>query len=215
MTTSIATRPTRQTVDVPAAVPVRVFVLADGEIVRHAIRARLASLAELDVVGVDRSSAQVAGRIRASRPDLVVIHAGLADRDMILCSRSIRSTESAPPVLLVGTLDTEESILVALLAGAGAYALRFGDDDEWTQAVQKAVSGDGWDRAAVDRALDALRTRLNRPRLNAAEMSLMAYVARGISDEKIAGLLGADHPTVRRDVLTLVCKLHAQRTAPW
>jgi two-component system, NarL family, response regulator DevR len=193
----------------------RIYVLGDGDIARYGIRSRLQTMERVEVVGDGRSGPDLVERVRSVRPSVLVVQAKLADRDAILAARRVRAADSVLRVLLITSADEREAILVAVVAGAVGYVHRAGGDHELADGLGRAIGLRNRDTAPLRRLRDGLLHDSRRPRLDAADIELVGYLIRDLTDPQIGCCLGVDETAVSRRVAAVLAKLHARHTAPW
>ena len=104
---------------------VRVFLVDDHEVVRCGVADMLAHAGEIEVVGEAATAAQAIARIRAVRPDVVVIDVRLPDGDGPSVCRELRATLAPPPAFLFFTSYADHAPLFAAVdAGAAGFLLK-------------------------------------------------------------------------------------------
>ena len=106
------------------AVPVRVYLLDDHELVRRGLGELLATEDGIEVVGDSGSAHEAARRIPALRPDVAILDARLPDGSGIDVCREIRSIDPSIKVIILTSYDDEEALLSAIMAGASGYVLK-------------------------------------------------------------------------------------------
>ena len=141
------------------------------------------------------------------RVDVAVVDLGLPDGDGVELVRRLRRAPGCP--VLVLTMTRDEGIVRAwLAAGAGGYLLKDSPPDAVVRAVRMVLDGGLVVGPVVARA--ALPTtrpaRLPAPldRLTPADLRLLALVADGRTNPRIAAELGVAEKTVRNRVSTLL-----------
>jgi DNA-binding NarL/FixJ family response regulator len=106
--------PVREPAGNPAgARTVRVFLVDDHEVVRRGLVEMLGHEGDIEVVGEAATAAQAVARIRAVRPDVVVLDVRLPDGDGPSVCRELRAALAPPPAFLFFTSYVDHEPLFA------------------------------------------------------------------------------------------------------
>jgi DNA-binding NarL/FixJ family response regulator len=152
---------------------------------------------------------------------LGVIDLGLPDGHGIEIIQWLRASEELLPLVVISAWSTEEMILGALRAGASGYLLKERDDSEIAQSlvnvlkggspidpfiarrilglIGEPVSRDAKETSAPDTAL--------REALTKRELTILAHVAKGLSNREIASALNLSRWTVDTHIRHIYGKL--------
>jgi DNA-binding NarL/FixJ family response regulator len=210
----------------PAAT--RVVVAGDDA----AARADAASLltAEPDVVVVETAGVGDAPTaVRRSSPDLVVLEADVRRPGGRRALRGVLSAGPRVRVVVLSAVSDPVALVDALTLGASGYLLRGNAESRLGRVVQEVMEG----RVPLDRELvAALRARLERSApvpsapaaaarpvaaaghgLTARELTVLGFVASGMTNDQIARELLISAGTVKLHVQHIIAKLRvANRT---
>ncbi|MFJ9781126.1 response regulator [Amycolatopsis sp. NPDC101161] len=192
---------------------IRVLVCDDHAVVRAGLRALLAGADGIEVVGESASGEEAVATAAALRPDVVLMDIQLGDGiDGIEATRRIRSTPSAPRILVLTTYDTDADISRAIAAGATGYLLKAGSATELYAAIEAAAAG----RTAVsppvaDRMMAQLRAP--RPTLTGRERDILRQLAQGLGNKEIARALFISEATVKTHLSRIYAKLEVDTRA--
>src|SRR3954451_11098956 len=107
------------------AVPVRVFLLDDHELVRRGLRDR-AERSGLEVVGEAGTAAEGRVRILALRPQVAILDGRLPDGSGIDVCRDVRSADPSIACLILTSYDDDEALFAAIMAGAAGDVVQHG-----------------------------------------------------------------------------------------
>lgn len=135
--------------------PLRVLVVEDEALVGEMLQAMLEQLG-YTVVSRATTGRDAIERVRASRPDVVLMDIGLPDMDGITAAEQIAEREPTPVVIL-SAYDTPALVDRATKAGVGAYLVKPADSREIERgiAVARARFGDLMDLRKLNAALEA------------------------------------------------------------
>lgn len=200
--------------------PVRVFLVDDHEVVRCGLVEMLAHAPDVTVVGEAATAGQALARIRAVRPDVVLLDVRLPDGDGPSVCRELRTALAPPPACLFLTSYTDdEALFDAVEAGAAGFLLKEVGRLDLVDAVRRVAAGGSLldprmvpavlarlrhGRAASDDRVAALTTR---------EHQILDLIGEGLTNRQIGTRLHLAEKTVKNNVTTLLRKLgFARRT---
>jgi len=188
-----------------------VLVVDDHPVVRRGLTAML-GLEEWVGRVVEAGSVRNGAALGATeRVDVAVVDLGLPDGDGVELVRRLRRSPGCPVLVLTMTRD-EGIVRACLAAGAGGYLLKDSPPDAVVRAARTVldgglVLGPEVARAALTTGMDIARpARLPAPldRLTPADLRLLALVADGRTNPRIAAELGVAEKTVRNRVSALL-----------
>lgn len=177
------------------AVPVRVFVLDDHELVRRGIAELLANEEDLQIVGEAATAAQALDRIPSSRPDVALLDVRLgegpgASSGIEVC-RDIRSTNPNVACLMLTSFSDDQALFASIMAGAAGYLLKQVHGSDLVGALRRVASGESLlDPAVTARVLDRIRNppALTDPLddLTPQERRILALISDGKTNRQIS-----------------------------
>jgi DNA-binding NarL/FixJ family response regulator len=143
------------------------------------------------------------------------------DMDGLEATRRISADEdlAGVRVVILTTFDVDDYLFEALQAGASGFLLKDAEPEELVRAVRVAAAGDALLSPSLTRRLIAdYSSRPRYRRLSSAgldvlterEREVMALVARGLSNEEIAGRLVVSPLTAKTHVSRILAKLGAR-----
>ena len=213
---------------VAGARTVRVFLVDDHEVVRCGLVEMLGHACDIEVVGEAATAAQALARIRAVRPDVVVLDVRLPDGDGPSVCRELRATLVPPPAFLFFTSYTDhEPLFAAVDAGASGFLLKEVGRLTLVKGVRRVAAGG----SMLDpRLMPAVLERLRHGRpdaahesadtapgdqraamLTAREQLILELIGEGLTNRQIGIRLHLAEKTVKNNVTTLLRKLGFSR----
>ena len=201
---------------------IRVVVADDHPLVREGLRTFLAER-EVQVVGEAADGAEAVRLALALRPDVVLMDLRMPALDGVEATRRLRSAGASCRVVILTSYGEEERAVDAVRAGAVGYLLKDVARRELLQAVRDAAVGRATLHPAAREQLrrDRLGVRGRRPEakrapmppLSRREREVLALVASGESNKRIASTLGLSEGTVKGYVSAAYEKIGARDRA--
>jgi DNA-binding NarL/FixJ family response regulator len=196
---------------------VGVLLVDDEDLIRAGLRAIVDAEDDLTVLGEAGDGVEAVERVRALRPDVVLMDVRMPSVDGIQATRHILDGQPRPPkIIVVTTFENDDYVYDALRAGANGFLLKRSRPAEIVQAIRAVVAGDSLLFPAKIRAL-AERNRAQRApvgqagaKLTDREADVLRLMATGLSNAEIAGELVVSLQTVKTHVGNVLGKLGAR-----
>lgn len=203
--------------------PIRVLIADDHELLRKGLRAMLDTKPDMEVVGEAVDGDEAVAKARSLRPDVILLDLAMPRKDGLAAIREIRAEDPAARILVLTSFSDDDRILAALKSGAKGYLVKDSSPQELLQAISAVHRGESSLSPSIalkvigllGRAADTPRTDAAHAgeTLTARELEVLKLVARGLSNQEIAGQLGLSQRTVGNHISTALEKLHvANRT---
>ncbi len=136
----------------------RVVLCDDHEIVREAIKARMANSSIVEIVGEAGNGRDVVDVVKELEPDVLIIDVELPKRDGIEATKEVLKARPRTKVIIFTAHAQPDLLALALRAGASGYVLKSAPAEDIARAV-KAVTGGGASSAATSPAASPPRWR--------------------------------------------------------
>ena len=180
----------------------RVVLCDDHEIVREAIKARMANSSIVEIVGEAGNGRDVVDVVKELEPDVLIIDVELPKRDGIEATKEVLKVRPRTKVIIFTAHAQPDLLALALRAGASGYVLKSAPAEDIARAV-KAVTGGGTflggdfaggKPSEVEKLLE----------LSPRERQILELLAEGLRVKEIAERLAAQpgdraHPRAQRD----------------
>ncbi|CAJ1584330.1 MULTISPECIES: response regulator [Mycobacteriaceae] len=199
-----------------AAVPVRVVLVDDHEMIIEGLKAMLASFKNrVRVVGEAVGAENALGVIASLQPDIVLCDVRMQGASGLDLCRTIRERDPDRKVVLLSVYEDEQYLFQALRAGASGYLLKGISSDELVRQLEYVQAGStAIDAGLAARAADTA-ARLQRDEfwpgarhgLTQRESEILAFVVAGLSNRGIAGKLVIGDETVKSHLRSIYRKL--------
>jgi DNA-binding NarL/FixJ family response regulator len=193
----------------------RVVVADDHPLYRDGIVAAVGALGTAEVVGVAADGAQAVRLCAELVPDVVLMDLSMPVLNGIEATARIAAEQPGVAVLVLTMLESDESVIAALRAGARGYLVKGADRAEIASALDavargQAVFGSGIAPSVLSRLVDPPRARGSStafPDLTDREVEVLELLGLGLGNRAIAQRLFLSDKTVRNHVSNILAKL--------
>lgn len=198
--------------------PIRVLIADDHVFYREGVKSMLADRAQVRVVAEAATGSEAVELAGALRPDVVLMDLKMPGLHGIAATRLI--AERHPEIaVVVLTMFDDDSVVAAVRSGARGYLLKDAGIDELMRAITAAISGETILGPAAGRRMAEFMMTVPRadagvfPGLTEREREILALMAAGADNHRIASELTLSAKTVRNYVSVILTKLHARSRA--
>ncbi|NLT25464.1 MAG: response regulator transcription factor [Microbacteriaceae bacterium] len=189
---------------------IRVLVVDDHPVVRDGVSATLATAPGVEVVGEAADGPQAVRMTAALQPDVVVMDLRMPGGGGVDAVRAMKERGLAAAVLVLTTYDTDSATIAAIEAGAAGYLLKDASAETLIDAVRATAAGETvLSPAIATRLASHVRNPGTRARLSAREREVLRFVAKGMSNRRIANELFISEATVKTHMTHIFEKLGA------
>ncbi|MGH2886393.1 MAG: response regulator [Solirubrobacteraceae bacterium] len=193
---------------------ITILVVDDHAVVREGLRAFLSVQDGFDIVGEASDGDEALERAEQLDPDVILMDLVMPKLDGVSAMRELRERGgrgSKSRVIVLTSFLEDDRLLPALEAGAAGYLLKDSQPAELARAVRAAHAGEAIiDPTVAARLVHALSERPPAPALDdltARERDVLALIAQGRSNKRIALELGISEKTVKTHVGHVLAKL--------
>ncbi|QFZ77986.1 response regulator [Streptomyces fagopyri] len=202
---------------------IRVLLADDQSLVRAGFKALLDAQADLEVAGEAADGDEALRKVRALRPDVVLMDIRMPVLDGLAATRGVTGDPDLKDVkvVMLTTFELDEYVFEAIRSGASGFLVKDTEPDELLRAVRAVVEGDALLSPGVTRRLiSEFAARSKEPaaagllaRLTEREREVMALVGIGLSNDEIARRLVVSPLTAKTHVSRTMVKLGARDRA--
>ncbi|MGD8398867.1 MAG: response regulator transcription factor [Anaerolineae bacterium] len=192
---------------------IRVLVVDDHAIVRRGIRALLAEIEDIEVVGEADEGQAAMDRADALRPDVILMDLVMPGVDGIQATHQITREDPSPAILVLTSFAGDDKVFPAIKAGALGYLLKDSEPEDLVEAIRQVHRGEpSLQPSIAQKVLKELRRPSARPPtpdpLTDREMEVLRLLAQGLNNPEIGRRLTITEATVRTHVSNILGKLH-------
>jgi DNA-binding NarL/FixJ family response regulator len=191
--------------------PIRVALVDDHSLVRDGIKALLAVMAPLEVVGEAENGADAIEMVGRCKPDLLLVDISLKDMNGLELTRVLRSQYPTLKVLMLSMYDNNEYVSESVRAGASGYVLKNSPSREIIAAIEAIASGGTFYSAEIAQRLIADKSTDNE--LTPRESQVLYKMAQGLNNKEMARELDISVRTVETHRLSIRRKLNIDKPA--
>lgn len=202
---------------------IRVLLVDDQPLIRGGFRALLDLEEDIEVVAEAADGKQALDLAREHLPDVALVDIRMPGVDGIEATARIAADPALAGVhvVILTNYGLDEHVYDALRAGAAGFLVKDIVPDDFLHAVRVAARGDALLAPSITRRL--ISRYLAQPptagpgpgleELTGREREAVALVARGLSNDEIAGRMVISPMTAKTHVNRAMTKLHARDRA--
>jgi two-component system, NarL family, response regulator LiaR len=197
---------------------IRILIADDHAVVRHGLRALIATEPDLELVGEAADGVEAVEQTTNLKPDVILMDMAMPRKTGLEAIYDIKRDDPGAHILVLTSFAEDDQVFPAIKAGAAGYLLKDTAPRELLQAIRDVHHGEVSLHPTIARKLVG---ELKRPPalppaedpLTEREVQVLALVARGLANQEIADQLFIGERTVRTHISNILGKLHlANRT---
>jgi DNA-binding NarL/FixJ family response regulator len=198
----------------PTANRLRLLIADDHPVFRRGLRALLGTIPDFEIVGEATTGAEAVARAAELQPDVILMDLQMPEGSGILATREVLHANPGVRVLIVTLFQDDDSVFMALRAGARGYVLKDAEEEEMIRAIRAVGAGEAiFSPGVAGRVLAYLgadrRSAPEKvfPTLTEREREILALIARGRTNPAIARELSLSPKTIANHVSNIFGKL--------
>src|SRR5260370_19918355 len=199
--------------ETPSSHCVRVVLVDDHPIVRNGLKALLATVDDIEVVGEAGSGEQALAVVAATSPHVVIMDIDMPGMGGIEATRRLAKDHPSSAVLVLTMYEEDDVLFAALRAGARGYLLKGAQQEGVLRTIKAVAQGDAvFSPGVADRLLRSVASRPPPPpfpELTERARQVLGLLADGASNTTIARRLGLTPHTIATHVSNILSKMQA------
>jgi len=209
---------------------IRILIAEDHALVRRGTAVLLATEPDMEVVGQACDGIEAVAMAGQLRPDVVLMDLHMPRQSGVAATREITRALPGTQVLVLTTLDDDETVFEAVRAGAHGYLLKDVTEQELLDTIRALRRGESRLTPQIARKVmdqfrllsgtaaitspPAWKPEANIEALTDKEEKILQLITEGMSNRQIAAAMFLAEGTVKNYVSRIMEKLHANtRTA--
>jgi DNA-binding NarL/FixJ family response regulator len=193
----------------------RILIAEDHPLFRKGVISLLSSVPEFEVVGEAATGEEVVLRAADLQPDVILMDLQMPEVNGIEATRRILQESPSVRILVVTLFEDDESVFMALRAGARGYVLKDSDEEEMLASIRAVGKGEAiFSPAIATRVLAYFAASPPGgvplqafPTLTDREREILHLIAQGHPNPSIARQLSLSTKTVGNYVSNIFTKL--------
>jgi DNA-binding NarL/FixJ family response regulator len=193
---------------------IRVLIADDHTLFRDGLRALLASIPDVEVVGEASSGREALKLAVEHQPDVVLMDIQMPDLNGIEATRQILRASPHIGIIVLTMFQDDDSVFAVMRAGARGYVLKGADQTVLLRAVRAIANGESLFSPEIAARLMQFFANLEPtsrpelfPELTEREREILSFIADGQTNAEIAEKLVISLKTVRNHVSNVFSKL--------
>ena len=212
---------------------IRIVIAEDQALVRRGAAALISMESDMEVVGQARNGVEAVELAQLLQPDVILMDLHMPLKGGVAATREITQALPSTQILVLTTLNDDETVFEAVRAGAHAYLLKDADEDELLETIRALRRGESRLTPQIARkVMDQFRRLAPLPRdprdaagtppsekvhkgaidtdsLTDKEEKILQLISESMTNRQIAGTLFLAEGTVKNYVSRIMEKLHA------
>lgn len=200
---------------------IRILLVDDHSVVRRGISMLLANHQKWEICGEADTAADALEKVRALKPDLVVMDLSVAGVEVLEAIREIKTISPDIGVLMHTVHDSRQMFDAAVQAGARAYVLKSDAESDLIEGLEALSEKREFYSPGLSRTLaesDVQRSRNTAPHqgaeitddLTQRQLDVLNLLVRGQNNKQVASALGISHRTVESHRHQIMNRLNVQ-----
>ena len=218
---------------------IRIVIAEDQALVRRGAAILLSMEPDMEVVGQARNGVEAVELAQLLHPDVILMDLHMPLKGGVAATREITQALPKTQILVLTTLNDDETVFEAVRAGAQAYLLKDADEDELLETIRALRRGESRltpqiarkvmdqfrrlapmphaetvgdnvaNSASSEEEPSAQRGAINAEPLSDKEEKILQLISEGMTNRQIATTLFLAEGTVKNYVSRIMEKLHA------
>lgn len=201
--------------------PIRIILFDDNAERRDSLQLLLELYEDFEFVRAFDNCLNVVEKVRATRPDVVLMDIEMPDINGIEGVKEIKQAFPDMKILMQTVFEDDENVFESILAGASGYILKKTDSDKVAEAIREVYAdGAPMTPTIARKVLEWMKKQVpdNTPQTETFELSerekeILFLLVQGLSYKMIAEKCFISYHTVNSHLKKIYEKLHVHSQA--
>ncbi|WP_161881714.1 response regulator [Deinococcus alpinitundrae] len=195
------------------ALTTRILIADDHRLFREGLKALLSVTDHLQVVAEAENGEQALTLAQQFEPDVIIMDIQMPLLSGLEATRRILIQRPETGILVVSMFEDDDNVFAAMQAGARGYLLKGAAPEELLRGIEAVAQGEALFAPSIARRLMNYFSRPTKlpptvlPELTEREREILALIAQGETNPKIARHLELAEKTVRNHITSIFSKL--------
>jgi DNA-binding NarL/FixJ family response regulator len=176
--------------------PKRVVLCDDHEIIREAVKARMAAEPGVEIVGEAATAEDVVGVVKDLHPDVCIVD--------VEATKEILAAQPETRVVIFTAHAQPDLLTLALRAGASGYVLKSAPSEDIARAIEVVAGGSTFVGTELGQGAGEVEKLLE---LTPREREILELLAEGLRVKQIADRLSLSPATVHTHVRNAIARM--------
>src|SRR5690625_7970832 len=193
---------------------IRILIVDDDPFVRTGLKAILTSAEGLEVVAESHDGVEAIDKVHLHHPDVVFMDLQMPRMNGNEATRAIRTLPNPPAIVVLTSLNVDDTCLHALEAGACSFVIKAAPNEDLIRAALTALTDEPFYSPAAAKAMRAALPRTYDERsvrdfsgLTPRERDIADHLREGHSNREIAQMLHVSEGTVKSHINQMLTRL--------
>jgi len=186
--------------------PIRILIADDHALLRRGLATLFRLQKEIIIVGEAANGAEAVERVKALRPDIVVMDLSMPVMDGVEATRQIKTSHPEVRVLIMTTFGTSVDVMSAVKFGASGAIVKDSEFEDLLSAIRTVANGGTIFTPEIESMLE---TEEEPPELTRRQHEILESIMHGLASDAIAAKLGISTPAVNQHINAIRTKLGA------
>lgn len=193
---------------------IQVVLVEDQLLILNSLKIILNATEDIEVVGTAMNGEEALSVLEQVQPDVVLMDVHMPIMDGLEATRLAKAKWPSLKIIMLTTLQTRDSVVGALEAGAEGYILKAIDPLDLAAAIRLVSRGETMISREVAKLLFTgpkgghLQPANEREALTEREMEILKCLSNGLTNSMIAEKLFLSEGTVRNYISSIYSKLN-------
>jgi NarL family two-component system response regulator LiaR len=183
---------------------IRILLADDHRVLRQGMAQALEAQPDMSVVAQASNGVEAVRLAKSHGPDVALVDINMPEMDGVEATRRITAVSPQTAIIILTMYRHGDYVVESIKAGASGYLLKEVELEEVLAAIRAVARGEAvMDPVIAGRVLAELRspqsveTQPSELQLSARDVEILHFLAKGLSNQEIAGHLHIAEKTVR------------------